>query len=119
MPIDLGAVRIDKLQTPFATIVVAPETGSEPIDRAKRLIISAVTRGGQHGNGMGQPRQPFPIAGAKPPTIEVVHATVSIQVAGKLSVFALTPEGGRAEPVTVKMENGRHHRVREGKHALV
>lgn len=108
MPIDLGAVRIEKLQTPFATILVTPAIGSDPIDHARRLIISAVARGGNTGMEWDSSRHTVSNHwGKAPPTIEVIHATLSIQSAGRLSAYALTPEGKRAEPVPIKMENGR------------
>jgi hypothetical protein len=109
MPINLGAVRIEKLQTPFATILVTPASGSEPIDHAKRLLISAVARGGNTGMEWDSSRHTVSNHwGKAPPTIEVVHATLSIQSAGKLSAYALTPEGKRAEPVSIKIDHGRY-----------
>jgi hypothetical protein len=108
MPIDLGAVRIEKLQTPFATILVTSQDGSEPIDHARRVIIAAVARGGNTGMEWDSSRHTVSYHwGKAPPTIEVVHATLSIQSAGKLSAYALTPDGKRAEPIPIKMENGR------------
>ena len=108
MPIDLGAVRIEKLRTPFATIIVAPETGTEPIDRAKRLIVSAVARGGNTGMEWDHARRTVSNHwGTAPPVIEAVHATISIASAGPLEAYALTPDGKRGDAIRVKMENGR------------
>ena len=108
MPIDLGAARIEKLQTPFATIIVAPQAGSEPIDRAGRLLVSAVARGGNTGMEWDAARHTVSNRwGNAPPTIEVVRATLSIRSDVPISAFALTADGKRGESIPVKMGNGR------------
>ena len=108
VPIDLGAVRIEKLQTPFVTLLVIPETGAEPIDRAKRLIISAVARGGNTGMEWDAGRHTVSSHwGKAPPTIEVVRATLSIASSGQISVYALSPDGKRGEQIPVTMDRGR------------
>jgi len=108
MPIDLGAVRIEKMQTPFVTLLVVPETGAEPIDRAKRLIISAVARGGNTGMEWDAARHTVSNHwGSAPPVVEVVHATISIASSGPLDAYALTPDGKRGDSIPVKMKNHR------------
>lgn len=108
MPIDLGAVRIEKLQTPFATILVTPQGGSQPIDHARQLIVTAVARGGNTGMEWDSSRHTVSYHwGKAPPTIEVVHATLSLPATGNVSAYALTPEGNRGDAIPVRIENGR------------
>lgn len=108
MPIDLGAVRIEKLQTPFVTLLVVPETGDEPIDRAKRLLISAVARGGNTGMEWDAGRHTVSSHwGTAPPTIEAVKATISLRSTGTLAVYALTAEGKRGKAIAVTQQDGR------------
>jgi hypothetical protein len=108
MPIDLGAVRIEKLQTPFATILVVPDNGGQPIDRAKRLLISAVARGGNTGMEWDAGRHTVSSHwGKAPPTIEVVRARLSIASTHRVLVYALSAEGKRGEQIPVTMDHGR------------
>jgi hypothetical protein len=107
-PIDLGAVRIEKLHTPFATIMILPQGADEPIERARRLIISAVARGGNTGMEWDASRHSVSDHwGKAPPTIEVVRATLSVKSDRPLSAFALTPEGNRGQAIPIRMEDGR------------
>jgi hypothetical protein len=108
MPIDLGPVRIESMDSPFATVVVAPADPAESIEQSKRLILSAVARGG--GTGMQWDATRHTIAnhwGSAPPLVEVVRGRISIVGAEKLTAYALTPEGKRGAELPTHVENGR------------
>jgi hypothetical protein len=108
MPIDLGPVRIEKLETPFATIVVTPATPGEPIDRAKRLLIAAVARGGNAGMQWDAGRHTVSYHwGNAPPMVEVVRGSISIPSSSPLKAFAIRPDGSRGEAVQIRPEQGR------------
>jgi hypothetical protein len=108
MPIDLGSVRIEKLETPFATILVMPATPGESIEHARHLLVAAVARGGNAGMEWDAARHTVSNHwGHAPPLIEVVHATLGIKTSGSLSAFALQPDGTRGKSVPVSMDQGR------------
>ncbi|HEY2585414.1 MAG TPA: hypothetical protein VGI81_06610 [Tepidisphaeraceae bacterium] len=108
MPIDLGSVRIERLDTPFATILITPAMSGESIDRARRLLVAAVARGGNAGMKWDAARHTVSNHWGKPtPLIEVVHGKLSIATSGPTTAFALKPDGTRGEPIPVKTDQGR------------
>lgn len=108
MPVDLGAVRIEKLETPFATILVTPAVPGQPIDRAERLLVAAVARGGNEGMEWDPARHTVSNRwGKAPPLIEVVRGRISLPADMPLAAYALAPDGTRAKPIPAKIEGGR------------
>jgi len=107
-PVDLGAMRIEKLDTPFASLMLVPADATQPLAGADRLLLTAAARA--ENTGMQWDPQRRTVAdhwGAAPPRIEVVHGTIS--VAGRYHVFALTAEGKRDREIDAdtKSEEGR------------
>jgi hypothetical protein len=108
MPIDLGSVRVEKLDTPFATLLVTPAVPGQSIDHARRLLVAAVARGGNAGMQWDAARHSVSNHwGKAPPLIEVVHGTLSLSASGPVTVFALKPDGTRGNAIPVKIESGR------------
>jgi len=101
-------VRIESMDSPFATLVVAPADPAESIEKSKRLILTVVARGG--GTGMQWDASRHTIAnhwGSAPPLVEVVRGRISIAGVEKLRAYALTPEGKRGAELPTRLENGR------------
>ncbi|HSV13868.1 MAG TPA: hypothetical protein VLI90_06385, partial [Tepidisphaeraceae bacterium] len=79
MPIDLGAVRIESLQMPFATIIVTPADPTTTIEQADRLLVMAVARG--QNTDMKWDAQRHTVSnewGSAPPRVEVVRGSISV-----------------------------------------
>jgi hypothetical protein len=108
MPIDAGALRIEKLETPFATIVATPVAAGESVETSKRLVLTAIARGSNTGKQWDASRHTISNHwGSAPPLVEVVRGTISIAGAEKLNVYVLTPDGKRGTEVPTHMQNGR------------
>ncbi len=101
-PIELGSVRVEKMETPFATLILVPANPQQTIAGADRLLLSAVARGSN--TEMKWDRARTSVAdrwGSAPALVEVVHAT--LRIPGRpLKAFALTPSGQRGKPVPAK-----------------
>jgi hypothetical protein len=108
MPVDLGSVRVEKLDTPYATLTVVPKNTAEQLTQARSLLITAVARGGNTGTQWDPSRHTIHDHwGAAPPMVEVVHGTISITGDRPTSVYALTPDGKRGAKVPSRHGNGR------------
>ncbi|MDB5298431.1 MAG: hypothetical protein JWO87_94, partial [Phycisphaerales bacterium] len=108
MPIDAGPLRIEKLDTPFATIMLIPADAGKPIETADRLLLGAVARGGNTGMKWDAARRSVNDQwGTTPPLIEVVNGTLSIPGPRPLTAFALTPEGTRGAKLSASFKDGR------------
>jgi Carbohydrate binding domain/Cellulase (glycosyl hydrolase family 5) len=108
LPINAGALWIEKLDTPFATLMLIPADSGKTIDAADRLLLAAVARGGNTGMKWDAARHSVNDQwGAAPPLIEVVGATLSIAGPRPLTTFALTPEGTRGAKLPSSFKHGR------------
>jgi len=108
LPVDLGDVRIERLQTPFATLTVVPTEPAAKLESAKRLLITAVARGGNTGMQWDASRHTVRDHwGSAPPLVEVVRASISIAGNRPVTVYALTPDGSRGEKMPPRQEKGR------------
>ena len=108
MPVDLGQVRIEKLQTPFVALTVVPQQSGESIAHAKCLLVTAVARGGNTGTHWDATRHTVRDRwGSAPPLVEIVHTTISITGDRPLTAYALTPQGTRGAKVPSSQESGR------------
>jgi hypothetical protein len=108
MPIDAGAMRIEKLDTPFATLMLIPADTGKTIETADRLLLTAAARGGNTGMHWDTSRHSVSDQwGTAPPLIEIVNATLSIAGPRPLTVFALTPEGKRGAKLPTQFKDGR------------
>jgi len=108
MPIDLGALRIDKLDTPFATLTLVPADAAKPLATADRLLLGAVAR--VENTGMKWNAQRTSVSdqwGKGPARIEVVKATLSLPATAGLKAYALTAQGKRGPEIPVTIKDGR------------
>jgi len=79
LPIALGDVGIDNLQTPFASIIVIPADPAKSLADAHRLLISATARFENPDQQWNDERTTLSNHwGHAPPRIEVVHATLHL-----------------------------------------
>jgi len=102
-PVNLGDLRIDKLQTPFATLILVPADATQPLATADRLLLTAAAH--SENTGMQWDAQRHTISthwGDAPPRIEVVQGTLS--VAGKYHVFTLTADGKRDREIDAAVD---------------
>lgn len=107
-PIRAGSVSIEKLETPFATIMVAPADPSKEIASADRLLVCAIARGSNSGMKWDAARRTVSMRwGNAPSLVEIVHATLAITGDRPLAAFALTPEGTRGASVPVTVQGNR------------
>ncbi len=99
-PIDLGAVAIEKLQTPFAAMMLVPADPAQTIEKAHRLLLCIAAREANTGMKWDESRKSVGRNfGGPPPLIEVVHAALRIKSGKPPAVYALTPEGKRGEKI--------------------
>ena len=105
-PVDLGAVRIERLTTPFATLMLVPADPAQEIASADRLLLATVGRGDNTGMQWDEQRRTVSDHwGSAPPRIEVVSARLS--VAGRYRVYALTPDGQRGPEIAAEADSNR------------
>jgi len=103
MPIDAGPLRIEKLETPFATIMLVAADPKQTIENADRLLLIATARG--QNTDMQWDAQRRSVSdkwGKAPQRIEVVRATLTLAGEGELQCFALDPSGARGKAVPVR-----------------
>jgi hypothetical protein len=99
-PIDLGPVAIEKLESPFAAMMLVPADPGQPIEKADRLLLCIAAREANTGMKWDAPRKSLGRNfGGPPPLIEVVHATLRVKADKPLTAYALTPEGKRGEKI--------------------
>ncbi len=86
-------MRIESLDTPFATLIVTPATPGQKMSSADRLLMTAVAR--CQNTGMGWTADRHSVGnkwGNAPVQIETVAATISLSGRWKHAV-ALDPDG--------------------------
>jgi hypothetical protein len=97
-PIDLGPVAIERLETPFAAMMLLPAEPGQTIEKADRLLLCIAARQANTGMKWDSARKSVGRNfGGPPPLIEVVHATLRVKADEPLTAYALTPEGKRGE----------------------
>ncbi len=103
--IEIGPLKIESMQSPFASLMLVPTNPTEPIATAKSLLLSAVGRGGNTNMKWDEARRTFSDQWGDAPQVEVIKAKLS--VAGSFKVFALTPEGKRGNEVKSESKDGK------------
>jgi hypothetical protein len=105
-PIELDGVTID-CDTPFASISVVSLDG-QPIEEARRLLITAVARAENTGQAFLDNHSAIPEWGKPPVLVEPVNARVTINASAALKAWPLTARGerGQADRVPVSVEDG-------------
>jgi hypothetical protein len=117
MPIDLGAAKLTKLETPFAAVQLVPAEAvaggggaGKTLADADRLLLSAVARQSSAGMTWNADRTGVGTSWGKPPAkIEVVRGEVELSLAkagGSVEVWALGLDGQRLKPVPVRLRRG-------------
>jgi Carbohydrate binding domain len=107
MPIDMGPVKVESLDTLFATIMVVSADPSKTIDQSDRLLITAIARA--QNTGMQWDAQRLSVGthwGTAPTQIEVVHGTISVDGNWK-HAFALDPHGQPAANDSAKPDENK------------
>jgi hypothetical protein len=78
-PVALGEVRLERLETPFAAIMVIPANAGKSIADSDRLLVSATARCENTGEQWNAERTSVSTHwGQAPPRIEVVRATLHL-----------------------------------------
>jgi hypothetical protein len=105
-PINLGTLHIEKLDTPFASILLAPADPTKTLANADRLLLTAVARVENTGMVRSPDRKTVGTQwGKSPARIEVVHGEISLP--GVYRAFAITPDGTRGNAIPTTTVNGR------------
>lgn len=93
MPIQIGPMKIESLQTPFATLVLASADPTKTIEQSDRLLLTAVARALNHDMQWDTARTSVSNKwGNAPPQVERVRGTISIKGQWR-SVRTLSPAG--------------------------
>jgi hypothetical protein len=111
-PIDLGPIRIDRLDTPFAALMLVPADPRETLTNAKRLLLAAVARAQNTGMRWSEKRKMLADWGKPPTQIEVVKAAFALSPT--CTVYPLDPAGNRGrsiEPTSGRVILGREPTV--------
>lgn len=83
--------------------VAAVATDGQPLDTAKRVLVTVCGRVENQGMGWNAARTSVGSAWGKGPTLaEHVPARLAFKVEGQRKVYALSPDGARAKEVPVK-----------------
>ena len=109
VPVDLGpAVKLTKLDSPFATIQLVPAQPGKTIADADRLLISAVARQQNTDQKWDEKRTGLSDRWGKPPErVEVVRGELSIATTRPAEVWALGPDGKRTRQIPAAVKDGR------------
>ncbi|MDB5322942.1 MAG: hypothetical protein JWN40_4573 [Phycisphaerales bacterium] len=79
LPIPLGDIQIEKLETPFASLILIPADPTKSLADADRLLLCATARCENPGQQWNDKRTTLGNNwGKAPPRIEVVHATLHL-----------------------------------------
>jgi len=106
-PVDIGGVRIEKLDSPFASIVIVPDSTRRTTMTADRLLIAAVARVENTDMKRSPDRKTVGTNWGKSPVkTEVVRGELSLP-GEKYVVYAITPQGTRGEPIVTRIVDGR------------
>ncbi len=106
-PINLGTsgVRIEKLDSPFATIIVHAEDSTKSLSTSDRLVLTAVARAQNSKMGWNQHHTSVGTNWGEPPAqIEVVSGTVTL--AGRWRHAFALDSGGKRTAVDVAKPYG-------------
>lgn len=107
LPIDLGVLRIEQLQTPFAAIMLVPADPAQTLESADRLLLATVARGQNTGMTWDAARSSVSNRwGQAPAQIEPVKARLSLKSSRPLSVRPLSPEGQVGQAIPGSFNNG-------------
>jgi hypothetical protein len=107
-PVDLGAVRLDKLDSAFASLIVTPADPTATIESADRVLIAAVARAQNREMRWDESHHTVSTQwGQPPPQVEVVRGSLSLRASGKRTVYCLTPDGKRGPVVAAEESDGR------------
>jgi hypothetical protein len=99
-PIDLGPVAIEKLESPFAAMMLLPVDPGQTIEKSDHLLLCIAAREANTGMKWGPSRKSVARNwGGPPPVIETVQATLRIKSDKPLTAYALTPDGQRGERI--------------------
>jgi hypothetical protein len=104
--LELGAVRIDKLDAPYACLMLTPAEPGKTIAAADRLLLAVAARAQNNEIRWNEKRTSVGDRwGIAPPQIEVVKGRISVRSNGKTrEVYALRPQGGRGNKVAAEQE---------------
>jgi hypothetical protein len=103
-PVDLGAMRIEKLDTPFAAVMAVPADPVKGLADADRVLLCAVARGANADMKWNTDRTSVSDQwGSGPCRIEVVRATLSFSSPRPVRVFPLDGRGQR-QPTPLPVE---------------
>ena len=103
-PIALGAVRIE-CQTPFASISIV-SLDAEPIERSRRLLITAVARSENTGQALLDNHSAIPERGRLPVIAEPVKCRITLPGSQALAAYPLTPRGQKADAERIGLTRG-------------
>jgi hypothetical protein len=102
MPIDLGSLRVERLDTPFASLILVPANPAQTLDQADRLLLCVVGRGGNANMQWDAQRKTVSDHwGTAPPQIEPVAARLSLISPKPPKVICLTPAGAIGQTLNV------------------
>jgi hypothetical protein len=94
-PVALGEVRLERLETPFAAIMVIPAIAGKSIADSDRLLVSATARCENTGEQWNAERTSVSTHwGQAPPRIEVVRATLHLP-----HDYTVRPLDGAGRPI--------------------
>ncbi len=103
-PIQLGSVRVES-RTPFASVSVIALDG-EPIERSRRLLITAVARSENTGQAFLNQHSALPERGRLPVLAEPVACRITLATKSALAAHPLTPRGAKSGAGTIKVDRG-------------
>ena len=106
-PVDVGGMRIESLQSPFASIVLVPDRPNRTTTTVDRLLLAAVARVENTNMKRSPDRKTVGTNWGKSPVkIEVVRGEISLP-GEKYAVYAITSEGSRGELIATRIVDGR------------
>ncbi len=108
-PIDVGPMRIERLDVPFAAIMAVPSSPGETLESASRIFISAIARAETAEVGWNAARTTVGEQWGKgPPRVEIVGGEISLPAGnGRCAAWALNPDGTRRERIDVAINASR------------
>lgn len=91
---DLGGVRV-AMETPFASLLLSSADRNRPINRASRLIVTAVARERNTGMRYSEDGKRLEVVGSAPRRLEPVRASITLLGNRLFTVFLLDHDGRR------------------------
>jgi hypothetical protein len=107
-PLDLGPLRIEKLDSPFLSLMLIPADPAQTLDSADHLLLSIVARA--QNQDMQWDESHHSVAdhwGKAPPQVEVVKGRISLGAGPKVELYPLTPDGQRGKKLATEEADGR------------